>query len=135
MRNGLLTHRPDLFDTERPIETVYSVVSTPSSATGCAYPWGSHEVAPRLVTDYVLPVIEPDWDETILVVLDAVQPFGLFDTVLVFAGHTDSEDLLFAVDHRPARQLREYLAEQDELGGEASVEIEPWQVLNRHRRG
>lgn len=46
--------------------------------------------------------------------LEAVEPFGLFDTIITFTGR-DEDGVLhrFGVDHRPARDLRYVLEARD----------------------
>ena len=46
-----------------------------------------------------------------IVEVDKVLPFGMFDTIIVFEG-TDEETgdrIRFGADHRPAREIREAL--------------------------
>lgn len=61
--------------------------------------------------------------------ITSVQPFGLFDTIILFraVGRDTSgrfKSVVIAVDHRPARAIREALAH----GERPLVHAEEWQV-------
>jgi len=59
--------------------------------------------------------------------LQRVRPFDPFDSVIVFDGVrlSDGGPVSLAVDHRPARQIREALAD----GGTITVRPQPWQII------
>lgn len=56
-----------------------------------------------------------------------VEPYGLFDTIIVFHGRDeDGKVFRFAVDHRPAREVRRVIEGE---GGELDCYVEDWQIL------
>ncbi len=65
---------------------------------------------------------------------EVVHPVGLHDTIIKFRGidPDTSEVIIFAVDHRPARDLigaMEFAAQQNDPP--ILAHIEDWQILSR----
>lgn len=68
--------------------------------------------------------------DTVHVVLTSVLPYGPFSTVITFEGGDENgNDVLVAVDHRPARDLLRIL----EIDGDVEVEVEGWQILRTYK--
>ena len=64
---------------------------------------------------------------------EVVQPIGAFDTIIKFRGtvvDTESE-ILFGVDHRPARELIQMMsaASKEEDPDPVLAHVEDWQIL------
>lgn len=143
MRYGFRGPREDLYDDRhgQPIPTRWGVSSTPSSAVGTAMndEFNTLLRAPSAppAPSYELPAEQrAKFDELVeqlqgqlVVTVDGLrQDEG---TILLFLGHTQDEDVLFAVEHRAAAWLLDAVAQLDD---DVEVEIEAWQVLSRSAR-
>lgn len=137
MRTGFVPPREDLREQDI-ADTQVTVVSTPSSAAGSAWPWGNPFKQAREAGTYELPAdterrfqdLVADLTGRQIVTLDGLQSDE--GSVLVFLGHTDDAEVLIAVDHRPAALLLDSLGTLDE--GDTIVEVEGWQIISRVAR-
>lgn len=67
-----------------------------------------------------------------VVTITGVLPYEMFDTIIMFNAEDEfGNELIIAVDHRPARGIIAAFISEDWDQNAVVVEIEDWQVVRR----